>query len=311
MAFKSLFLNFNINHAGFNFNFGFSRFSMPNFFCTPFPSGFNVFNNFNAFNTFSFFKPYGNFMNSGYLSPWNCFSSPPPMQTLDFNSVFNSTPLSWSSDVWQSNSVVQTPSFDTFNRSSKIANGEKINVEKTNVEKNKTKNSEEEKNYNEKKAKKKNKITTLRTNFVNKAQSYVGKVNSDAEGNRLFSPNGVSQAWCADFVTYVAKDTLGSTLPSSFGSSSVSGLRSWAEQNDCYLAMPSSKKGEFISKNVKVGDIMIEKNAGKSHTGVVVEVNNDGSFKTVEGNCSNKVTTRTYNSDSATLSGFISLDKYV
>ncbi len=34
--------------------------------------------------------------------------------------------------------------------------------------------------------------------------SFVGVINSDKEGNAAFS-NGVSQAWCADFVTSIVK----------------------------------------------------------------------------------------------------------
>ena len=55
---------------------------------------------------------------------------------------------------------------------------------------------------------------------------------------------------------------------------------------------------------------MIEKNGGKSHTGIVTKVNSDGSFEVVEGNCSNKVAIQKYKATSPTLSGFISMDKY-
>lgn len=152
--------------------------------------------------------------------------------------------------------------------------------------------------------------SSLQLSFVNKAKSYVNKVNSDKEGNRLFS-NGKSQAWCADFVSFNAKETFGNRLPSSFKHfSSVSELRDWGNDNDCYLKVPSSNRADFIAQNVKVGDIMIEKDGGKSHTGIVTKVNSDGSFETVEGNCGNKVAIQTYKPDSKTLSGFISLEKY-
>lgn len=153
------------------------------------------------------------------------------------------------------------------------------------------------------------KTGSLQLAFAEHAKSYDGRVNSDKEGNRLFS-NGKKQAWCADFVTCVAKETFGNKLPSDFGSSSVSELRSWANENDCYLKMPSSDKANFIAQNIKVGDIMIEKDGGKSHTGIVTQVNPDGSFETVEGNCSNKVSKCNYSANSKTLSGFITLDKY-
>ena len=150
----------------------------------------------------------------------------------------------------------------------------------------------------------------LQLDLAQNAYSYIGKVNSDRAGNRLFS-NGVSQAWCADFVTHVTKQTFGDKLPKSFGSSSVSGLRSWAENNDCYIPMVSSGKQNFLKSNVRVGDIMVEKRNGKSHTGIVKEVASDGSwFKVVEGNSSNKVQEVTHYANSETLSGFISLDRY-
>lgn len=162
----------------------------------------------------------------------------------------------------------------------------------------------------------------LQRDLVNNALSWVGKVNSDAAGNRLFSPGGKSQAWCADFVTYNTKKTFGSKLPSDFGvfrdkngqvygPSAVRGLQGWAGDNNCYLDVTAaSNKSQYIAQNVKPGDIMIEKRGGKSHTGIVTKVHSDGSFETVEGNTSHKVGKRKYSANSSTLSGFISLDKY-
>lgn len=149
----------------------------------------------------------------------------------------------------------------------------------------------------------------IKMNLVERAKSYVGKVNSDSEGNRLFS-RGLKQPWCADFVSYNLKQTYGSRLPSFTHISSVNGLREWGEKNGCYRKVPSSGKASYIAQNIKPGDIMIEKNGGKSHAGIVTKVNSDGSFETVEGNCSNKVAVQKYSANSPTLSGFISLDKY-
>lgn len=162
----------------------------------------------------------------------------------------------------------------------------------------------------------------LQRDLVNNSLAWVGKVNNDATGNRLFSPGGKSQAWCADFVTYNTTKTFGSKLPSDFGvfrdkngqvygPSAVSGLQGWAGDNNCYLDVTAaSNKSQYIAQNVKPGDIMIEKRGGKSHTGIVTKVHSDGSFETVEGNTSNKVGKRKYSANSSTLSGFISLDKY-
>lgn len=151
---------------------------------------------------------------------------------------------------------------------------------------------------------------SLQFDLAENAFYYKGKVNSDQEGNKLFS-KGVRQHWCADFVTYVTKQTFGNRLPSDFGSSAVAGLRDWADKESCYLKLPQNNRKDFIKENVHVGDIMIEKSAGASHTGIVREVAPDGSwFRVVAGNSGNKVNIEKHYANSPRLSGFISLDKY-
>lgn len=139
--------------------------------------------------------------------------------------------------------------------------------------------------------------------------SFVGVINSDAQGNAEFSPGGVSQAWCADFVTSITKrayEAKGMQVPSGFGSSAVAGLRSWGQSNNVYLDTASnSNKANVIAQNVKPGDIMIQERNGASHTGIVTKVYSDGSFDTVEGNSSDAVKARHYTADSSVLSGFV------
>lgn len=151
----------------------------------------------------------------------------------------------------------------------------------------------------------------LQSQLAQKAASYVGKVNSDSEGNRLFS-KGQNRPWCSDFVSTVIHDVYGSKLPSSFPPSlcSVASLRSWGETNNRFLKLPASNKAEFIAKNVKVGDIMIiTRPAGKhGHTAIVTKVNSDGSFETVGGNERNSVKQRTRTYKTENLAGFISMD---
>ena len=139
--------------------------------------------------------------------------------------------------------------------------------------------------------------------------SFVGVINSDAQGNAEFSPGGVSQAWCADFVTSITKrayEAKGMQVPSGCGSSAVAGLRSWGQSNNVYLDTASnSNKANAIAQNVKPGDIMIQERNGASHTGIVTKVYSDGSFDTVEGNSSDAVKARHYTADSSVLSGFV------
>ena len=172
-------------------------------------------------------------------------------------------------------------------------------------------------------------ISLYQEQLIKNALSFKGKVNNKREGNKLFS-RGNSQAYCADFVTYNVKKIYGNKIPSNigcaidpttnerFGPSAVRGWQLWAQQNNCYIDMTDKKdKNSFLAKNIKPGDIMIEKRGGKSHTGIVTEVYTDNKgithFKTIEGNVSNqhKVDTRDYTADSSTLSGFIKLDKYI
>ena len=159
-----------------------------------------------------------------------------------------------------------------------------------------------------------NYVSGIFNNLISYAKSFVGRVNSDREGNRIFS-GGRSHAWCADFVTYCVKKVFGGKLPSDFGSSAVSGLRDWGRKHGCYFEAPFSQglsaMRNFLKTKVKPGDIMIEKRNGKSHTGIVTYVDPEGKyFKTVEGNASDSVKERTYQADSKTLSGFVSLAQY-
>ena len=95
--------------------------------------------------------------------------------------------------------------------------------------------------------------------------------------------NGVDNhaAWCASFVSWCYK---GNNV---FGyQASVSGIQSKAQQKGLY-----SEKGTYIPK---VGDVMIQKSNGASHTGIVEKVDSDGTIHTIEGNASNSVKRVTY-----------------
>ncbi len=139
---------------------------------------------------------------------------------------------------------------------------------------------------------------------------FIDVINSDAEGNAAFS-NGVSQHWCADFVTSIVKmacEATGTSIPSGFGSSSVSGLKSWGESNGSFVQTAGKgNKASIISSTIKPGDIMIQKENNSSHTGIFTKVYPDGSFDTVEGNSSDAVKGRHYSANSDKLTGFISM----
>lgn len=147
------------------------------------------------------------------------------------------------------------------------------------------------------------------SSILSSAYKYLG-YNENNGSYKLFT-NGRTEAWCADFVSYVVKEAAqksGKSLPSGFGSASVEGLRQWGKNNNCYLhTANSANKKEVIKNNVKPGDIVIFKENGRSHTGVVASVDSNGNIKTVEGNTSDKVGERTYSANNSTISGFVQL----
>lgn len=135
--------------------------------------------------------------------------------------------------------------------------------------------------------------------IVDTAMKYLGY--NESNGSYLKFTQGRVEAWCADFVTYVVKETLGSDTPAGFGSAAVSSLRDWGKANGRYISISQWSQ-------VKPGDIMIQKENGASHTGIVTKVDPDGTIHTIEGNTSNMVAERTYKPGSSgynKISGFV------
>ncbi len=138
---------------------------------------------------------------------------------------------------------------------------------------------------------------------------FVGKVNTDAQGNAIFSPGGRSQAWCADFATWVVKkacESTGNAVPSGFGSSRVADIYAWAKQNGRFIQTSGmANKAQIIATSVKPGDLFIRN--GSTHVGIVTQVNKDGTITTVEGNSSDAVKNRTYTINQGNIAGFVKM----
>lgn len=151
--------------------------------------------------------------------------------------------------------------------------------------------------------------------IISTASKYIG-YNENDDSYKKFT-NGRTEAWCADFVSTVVKETYkneGKQLPAGFGSASVQGLQSWAKENKSYLdtsGLNTSQKQAFIKKSVNVGDVIVWKQNGASHVAFVGEIGKDGTITTVEGNWGDKVTSRpvklTGKYGVENISGFISL----
>lgn len=161
---------------------------------------------------------------------------------------------------------------------------------------------------------------TLGQQFATKALSYKNKVNTDYEGNKLFSPRNAdgsvktNWSWCVDFVTKNMQDIYGNKLPSGYRVSGCTALISWADHNNCYRSLKStsaSQKQSVVKTNLKVGDIVFTPGRGASglHAGIVTSVNYEtGAFETVSGNSGNKV--KTSNKKPSDVLGFISMGKF-
>ena len=153
----------------------------------------------------------------------------------------------------------------------------------------------------------KNKTLALKQSFTSNANKYIGYKESDGS-SRKFSD---SEEWCADFVTYVVKKSFrekGLNAPEWFGNHRTEILRKQAIENDSYLCLTDkSDKAKTIKEKVNVGDIMILRENGASHTGFVSKIYNDGSFDTIEGNRGDAVAKGHYKADDPELSGFVQL----
>ena len=136
-------------------------------------------------------------------------------------------------------------------------------------------------------------VTTDISNFgqsmVAKARTYLG-YNEKNGSYKLFT-QGRTEAWCADFVSYVARQC-GKT---GFNFPSVQGILDWGIRNSRF------------SKTPKVGDAIIFKSAGASHTGIVTRVEN-GRVYTIEGNTSsNNVAECSYSLSDKKITGYVTI----
>ena len=151
----------------------------------------------------------------------------------------------------------------------------------------------------------------FRQQIVKNFEKYLGYNENDGSFRKFSN----SKEWCADFVTYVVKETYeqsGKPVPKNFGNHRCEILKQWAINNNCFINIAGlTNKAEAIKTRVKVGDILILRENNASHTGVVTKINTDGSFETIEGNVkenNNDVVTRNrYNADNKDISGFIRL----
>jgi hypothetical protein len=135
---------------------------------------------------------------------------------------------------------------------------------------------------------------------VNWANSQEGVSESKNPGTVRGYSKGAWQSWCADFVSTAYEKTGGSPWGHQ---SSVQGIMDWGKKNPGHwLSADAARKDPSL---LKVGDAVIWKQNGKSHTGLLTGVNKDGTYTTIEGNTSDKVAKRTHRFNNNQLTGFV------
>lgn len=151
----------------------------------------------------------------------------------------------------------------------------------------------------------------IRTSFIDNAQKYIGY--SENKGDyKKFSD---SKEWCADFVTYVVKESYkqkGLPVPKGFGDHRVENIKQWGINNNKFLNLTKAEnKANTIKSKVNLGDLLILRENGASHIGFVCAKYKDGSFDTIEGNVNvgndDQVVLTTHKPDEKDISGFVQL----
>lgn len=137
------------------------------------------------------------------------------------------------------------------------------------------------------------KISNFASRIISGAKRYFGYKESDGSYKKF--TNGRTEAWCADFATYVAREN-GSNIPHFSG---VSQILDWGRRNNRF------------STTAKAGDLIVFKGVDKngkqvSHTGIVTKVEN-GKVYTIEGNASNAVNERSYALNDSKITGYVSV----
>jgi uncharacterized protein (TIGR02594 family) len=108
--------------------------------------------------------------------------------------------------------------------------------------------------------------------------------------------------WCSYFVSYLAKEAGAPIGPNGNGTGYVPTLQAWGKQEGRYH--------EYGQTQPNPGDIVIFDWDGgglADHTGIVERVDPDGTIHTIEGNSSDAVKRRSYDSSTNDIAGFVSM----
>lgn len=109
------------------------------------------------------------------------------------------------------------------------------------------------------------------------------------------------EAWCADFVSTAFEKTGGSPWGHQ---ASVAGILDWGQRNSGHFLSAAEARSD--PGRIHSGDVVVWKQNGKSHVGIITKVNPNGTFDTIEGNTSDSVAQRKgYTLTDSQLTGFV------
>lgn len=137
-------------------------------------------------------------------------------------------------------------------------------------------------------------ISGFGSKMVATARKYKGY--NEADGSCKLFGGSRTVAWCAKFVSYVAREC----GVSNFKFSTVQDIWDWGVLNNKF------------SKNPKVGDAIIlkgwdpKRKKYASHTGIVTRVEN-GRVYTIEGNTTDRVDERSYSLNDSKITGYVTI----
>lgn len=275
--------------------------------------------------------PYANFFDGSIFSPQNALYGTNPINIFKDNPFANSfqninfgNNLYNNNNIYNSSSVVSNPiqnfsgNFNIFKigntqptentKTKKAPEAEKSNKTKKTETTNKTSQATQP----QAKAQHRVTKTEFRNALLTNAEKYLGYNEADGSSKKI-SPSG---EWCADFIAFIIEETSRQKgirppkslveLPAGERNRRVEDIKQWGIRHGKFIeTVNKSNKAEYISNNIRPGDILILRENGASHTGFVTKVYKNGYFDTIEGNRGDKVAKARYSPNYKDISGFV------
>lgn len=274
--------------------------------------------------------PYANFFDGSIFSAQNALYGTNPINIFKDNPFANSfqninfgNNLYNNNNIYNSNSEVSNPiqnfsgNFNIF----KIGNTQPTESKKTTKTKtpeaeksSKTENTDKTPQTKQPQTKTQHRVTKteFRNALLTNAEKYLGYNEADGSSKKI-SPSG---EWCADFIAFIIEETSKQKgirppkslveLPAGERNRRVEDIKQWGIRHGKFIeTVNKSNKAEFISNNIRPGDILILRENGASHTGFVTKVYKNGYFDTIEGNRGDKVAKARYSPNYKDISGFV------